>query len=204
MGQPSIPLPWIANTRHTGLSAGPSDKLKGRISNLRSPADAMHASGCSLDAACSQVGVDCVGHRFFLGGIKAVYWTSILTHNLGWEHVKARLVTVQLSLTSSPFPTDRLWQVARNNGGGGMGTKMRLSCGAKAVTSSGRENARPMASQTASLARRYPVVEPTIPWSTGPRSSQGCANLEHNSIHNWNHQAMFDYPERFASLCYIV
>lgn len=83
MGQPSIPLPWIANTRHTGLSAGPSDKLKGRISNLRSPADAMHASGCSLDAACSQVGVDCVGHRFFLGGIKAVYWTSILTHNLG-------------------------------------------------------------------------------------------------------------------------
>jgi len=27
---------------------------------------------------------------------------------------------------------------------------------------------------------------------------------EGNSIQNWNHQAMFDYTERFASLCYIA
>ena len=220
MGQPSIPLPWIANTRHTGLSAGPSDKLKGRISNLRSPADAMHASGCSLDAACSQVGVDCVGHRFFWGGIKAV--CSILTHNLGWEHVKARLVTVQYLASpvhlSQPTGCDRLPE-----------TTVVVAWAPKC---------------DCPLERRpwhLRVVKMHVPWQAWlvpdhPRAvqiwnipsgkhtknygkspvSMGKSTIsitifnsyvklpEGNSIQNWNHQAMFDYTERFASLCYIA
>ena len=192
-----------ANTRHTGLSAGPSDKLKGRISNLRSPADAMHASGCSLEAACSQV-VIVLGTYFFGGGIKAVYWTSILTHNLGWEHVKARLVTVQYLASpvhlSQPTGCDRLPE-----------TTVVAAWAPKC---------------DCPLERRpwhLRVVKMHVPWQAkrhGTSLSGGRANhplvdwsqiipglckfKEQNSIHNWNHQAMFDYTERFASLCYIV
>lgn len=134
--------------------------------------------GCSLQPG----GCWLCWAQIFFGGIKAVYWTSILTHNLGWQRTCQGQISYSMlqystySLTSSPFPTDRLWQVARNNGGGGMGTKMRLSFGAKAVTSSGRENARPMASQTARhVALRW--WSQASNWSPGHRSSQGCANL---------------------------